>query len=303
MLDQHTIAVIGLGLVGGSVARDCAARGARVLGGDTDDASLEAALASGVVHEPLDPDLAALRDATVVVVAVPVSVTPTVIDLLATRVDPGALIIDVGSTKRGAIAAAERAGIAPQFVGCHPMAGDSRGGWPASRTDLFAGATVYLCPTAATRRGHLELARELWQALGGRCSMLDAAEHDRLVAFTSHLPHAASAALALSLSASGIDVDALGPGGRDVLRIAGSGAEMWSAIATENADALLDALRAFRGQLARFETAVAARDETSLRALFADARGWTMGGDQHAAPRAAGAQSLHERGVARGPYV
>lgn len=278
--ELHTAAVIGLGLVGGSIARDLAARGVRVIAHDTDSAALDAAHAEGVLHRTLDPAFAGISAASLVVVAVPVSSIADVLARVAKHVDARALIVDVGSTKKGAIAAAERTGaggggVARQFVGSHPMTGDHRSGWSASRRGMFVGTTVYLCPTGATSADALANATRLWELLGALPTVIDAATHDVRVAYASHLPHAASAALALVLADAGIDASALGPGGRDMLRIAGSSPEIWSSIAAENADVLLRAMRELRNQLGRFEQALASRDESALHSLFADARAWT----------------------------
>src|SRR5687768_3542793 len=108
---MHTVAVVGLGLIGGSIARDLARAGARVLGYDEDAHSFDAACDAGVVHERLGPTLDGLEKADVIVVAVPVSVTQAVLRAAGPRLSPVALVMDVGSTKRGALAAANAAGI------------------------------------------------------------------------------------------------------------------------------------------------------------------------------------------------
>src|SRR2546428_4763746 len=238
-LDGQTAAVLGLGLIGGSVARDLAALGVRVFGYDVDAATLDAARAEGIVAECLDASLAGLEDAGIVLIAIPVSATHGVLAAAARQVGRESLVMDVGSTKRTAIAAAASLGIAERFVGSHPMTGDHRSGWSASRRGLFEGATVYLCPTKDTRSDARELAQELWTALGARVEWIDADVHDSRVAFTSHLPHTAAAAIALALSRAGVRPSELGPGGRDVLRIAASSADTWTPIATDNADAIL----------------------------------------------------------------
>jgi prephenate dehydrogenase len=172
-LTFRSAGVIGLGLIGGSVARDLAALGVRVLAYDRDPATMEMARAEGVVDEPLDASLAGLHDAEVVIVAVPVSSLSNVL-AAAPRLPHGRLITDVGSTKRSAIATAEAVGIGERFVGSHPMAGDHRSGWTASRRGLFAGARVYLCRTRDAHEDALTLAHELWRALGACPEVIDA---------------------------------------------------------------------------------------------------------------------------------
>jgi prephenate dehydrogenase len=266
--------VIGLGLVGGSVARDLAALGVRVLAYDRDPASIEMARAEGVVDEALDASLAGLEEAEVVVIAVPVSSLSDVL-MGIPRLPDARLITDVGSTKRSAMATAEAIGIADRFVGSHPMAGDHRSGWKASRTGLFARARVYLCRAQETREDVVRLAHDLWSALGGCPELIAADMHDELLAYTSHLPHAASAALALTLAGAGIDRAKLGPGGRDSTRLAGGSVEMWSAIARDNADALLPAIAALEAQLQNLRAELARENEGAIRDALSTANAWT----------------------------
>lgn len=275
-IDGHKVAVLGLGLIGGSIARELAARGVHVAGYDADSSTLDDACAVRAVHQRLEASLAGLESATIVVVAVPVSAIHDALTRASTHLRHAALVMDVGSTKRTALAVAQSLGIAGQFVGSHPMTGDHRSGWSAARQGLFAGATVYLCPTEITRAAPLALAHELWAALGARPEIIDAGAHDARVALTSHLPHAASAAIALVLSKASVELSELGPGGRDVVRIAASSPDLWAAIAIDNADAILGALAALGSELTRFERALATRDERALHALFSAARGWTV---------------------------
>ena len=267
--------MIGLGLIGGSVARDLAAMGVRVLAYDRDAATIEMARVEGVVHEPLDASLAGLHDADVVIVAVPVSSLRDVL-AAAPRSGRARLITDVGSTKRSAIETAETLGIGERFVGSHPMAGDHLSGWPASRRGLFAGARVYLCRAKHTHEEALMLAHELWRVLGACPEMIDADAHDHLLAYASHLPQAASTALALALDDAGVSRARLGPGGRDTTRLAGGSVDMWTAIARDNADALLPAIAALETQLRRLSAALARGDDGELRAIFSAARTWSI---------------------------
>lgn len=275
-VDDFSAAVIGLGLIGGSIARDLAARRMRVAGYDSDSNALDAACAAAVVTRRLDASFAGLKGAGIVVIAVPVSVAADVLDSASRHLSHATLIMDVGSTKQSVLAAAAAAGVAERFVGSHPMAGDHRSGWDASRRDLFRNAPVYLCPTPTTRKDSFELAKELWMVLGARIRLMDADAHDARVALTSHLPHAVSAAIALVLSKAGVGIAEVGPGGRDVLRIAASSPELWTAIAMDNREALRRALAAFESELQGFDRALAARDEGALHAFFSAAREWSQ---------------------------
>ncbi len=274
-LDGQRVAVVGLGLIGGSIAHDLAALGARVAGYDCDAATLDAAVEQGIVRDRLDASLAGLGDANIVVLAVPLTALERVMTSASNHVGRAALVTDVASTKRTAVAAATQLGVAWQFVGSHPMAGDHRSGWPSARAGLFAGAQVYLCPTLETERDSVELARHFWAALGARTTVTDAEAHDHLVALTSHLPHVASAAIALALSQSKVPVSELGTGGRDVLRIAASPPDLWTGITMANADAILEALGSLRTELNAFTQALESRDSRALRELFEAAHEWT----------------------------
>ena len=269
----ESAAIIGLGLVGGSIARDLAAQGVRVSGFDAHDGHLAKALHEGIVHRALDPSLAGVKAVELVVIAVPVDEAVAVLERIAVFGPPARLIMDVGSTKARIVAAAASVGLGSRFVGAHPMAGGHRSGWDASSSGLFNGARVYLCPAGATDDA-LHLARELWEVLGARPMCIDAAEHDRMLAWTSHLPHVASTAVALALSRVGFGRPDLGPGGRDITRLAGSSPAMWTAIARENAAQIDAALAAAEDEIAGFRRALASSDSKELRDRFTAAREW-----------------------------
>lgn len=273
-LPFRTAAVLGLGLVGGSLARDLAALGVRVLGGDADPEVPERALEAGVVAAPLDLALAALDEAEVVVLAVPVDAVRALLPSVAAAAPPGALITDVGSTKAAIVRAAEEAGIGARFVGSHPLAGDHRSGWGASRTGLFRGARTYLCPAASAAPGALASAEALWRAVGSTTMVMGAEEHDRTMAWVSHLPQAASTALAAVLAAGGYPRAGLGRGGQDGTRLAGSAPSVWAPIALDNARELAPALEALEGALAALRGALVRGDRGAAEVFFARGRDW-----------------------------
>jgi prephenate dehydrogenase len=270
----RTAAIVGLGLIGGSVARDLAARGVRVLAWDADGESLRAAVDAGAVHHPLTGDLRDVDQADVVVLAVPVLAAPGVLRALAPHLAGVPLVTDVGSTKTSIVHAAESLGLGARFVGSHPLAGDHRSGWSASRTGLLADARVYLCPTASTTDDAMRLARALWTMVDARPEAVGAAEHDRRLAWTSHLPQMVSSALGGALAGQGIGRGDLGPGGRDVTRLAGSSPEMWADIARDNAGALIPAIEAAEAQLRLIRGCIENGDHARLLEVLANARAW-----------------------------
>lgn len=269
----RSVAVVGLGLIGGSLARDLAGRGARVFAWDQDNAAIASARDQGIAHPAFWDD-----PAEVIVIALPVLAAHTFLARLVKRLGEGMdgvrLITDAGSTKRSIVRAAEALGIGDRFVGSHPLAGDHRSGWNASRTGLFAGARVFLTPTSSTGDDAMRRAKELWTMVDARPELADADEHDARLAWTSHLPHLVSFALGHALAGQGIARSELGPGGRDVTRLAGSSPEMWADVAFDNAGALVPALEAAEAHLRAIRDAIAHAHHARLRDLLAEAREW-----------------------------
>ncbi|HEX5872004.1 MAG TPA: prephenate dehydrogenase [Longimicrobium sp.] len=271
------VAIVGLGLIGGSLARDLAARGIPVFSWDLDGAAMESAMRQGIAQPAFwdgDPP-------DVIVIALPVLAAHTflarLVEKLGEKIDRVRLITDAGSTKRSIVRAAEALGIGGRFVGSHPLAGDHRSGWDASRTGLFAGARVFLTPAPSTEEDAIRLARELWTMVDARPEQVDADEHDARLAWTSHLPHLVSFALGSALAGQGIARGELGPGGRDVTRLAGSSPEMWADVALDNADTVVPALQAAEQRLRDIRDAIAFGHHARLRDLLAEARDWHGG--------------------------
>jgi prephenate dehydrogenase len=277
MIPDTRIAVIGLGLMGGSIARALHARGVRVLGYDRDGTQLDAAVRVGVVHEPLDSSLRGLASAEVVLLALPVDATIAMLDCIAPHVAAARLVMDVASTKRTIVAAAESAGLGPRFVGAHPLTGSHRSGWGASRASLFEDARVFLCPAPSTAVSTLALAESLWRELRAGVELLDATEHDDQMAWRSHLPHLLSGALALTLRDAGVRRSALGPGGRDMTRLAGGSATMWGPIVADNAAPIAQALEACEARLRGLREALLTGDGGETRHFLESAAEWFDG--------------------------
>jgi len=274
VIADTTIAIVGLGLMGGSLARAVSARGARVLAYDRNADHLEDAMRDGVVHVVLGHDLSGVEEADVVVVALPVDATCQAMPTLARRATKAQLLMDLASTKSSVVRCAESAGGGARFVGAHPLAGSHRSGFSAASASLLEGARVFLCPTSCTSPAALRLAEQFWRALGARTEALGACEHDVEMAWCSHLPHIIASALAGTLDDAGLRRAALGPGGRDMTRLAGSSTAMWSAIAADNADAITTALMAYEQKLRAFREAIAARDANATRELLDAGREW-----------------------------
>ena len=268
------LAVVGVGLLGGSLALAARAHGLarEIVGVGRDRGRLEAPLRAGAVDRVTTSIAEGVRDADVIVLAATVLANERLLGEVWGAMTPGALVTDVGSTKRGIVSVAERLAAAQPraFVGSHPMAGSEQSGFGVARADLFRGATVILTPTDASDPAAVKGVTALWETLGARVSALDPDTHDRVVAAISHLPHVAAWAL----------VDAVGrfePGAlafaargfRDTTRIAASDPAMWTDILLGNRDAIVASLVAFRGALDDLEGLVTAGDRAGIEALLA----------------------------------
>jgi prephenate dehydrogenase len=276
---SHPVALVGLGLIGGSIARDLAARRIPVLAYDTDTASLREAKRTGVIGGLVGPRLRELVDAETVIFAAPVDRCVDLLERAAPFLERTALITDVGSTKRAIVDAAQRLGLGAHFVGSHPIAGDHRKGFAVSRRGLFTDARVILTPTRSTRPATLARARALWKRLGATTDEMGAGPHDAEMAVTSHLHHLVSAALAMTMQRLGTPRSKLGPGGRDVTRLAGSSGAMWGAVVAQNAARIAPSLKTFAREIARLEKAVAAGDHRAIEQLFDRTNIWAYADD------------------------
>lgn len=265
------LTIVGLGLLGGSVAkaaraeslaREIVAVGRRV-------ASLEPALADGTVDRITTDIAEGVADADLVVLATPVATLAAQLPAVWRAAPEGALITDVGSTKAHIVRTAEAlAGQRPlAFIGGHPMAGSNRAGYAIARADLFRGALVILTPTERTSVDALKRVILFWEAVGGRVMSLDPATHDRAVAAVSHLPHLVADALVAAVARMDPQFfDVAARGFKDTTRIAASDPVMWRDIFEQNREALAEALAAFRGALAELEDLVRSGDRARIDA-------------------------------------
>jgi cyclohexadieny/prephenate dehydrogenase len=267
--------VVGLGLVGGSLARDLVAAGHEVVGWDANAATRRGARRAGVRVAARANAWRAFGDCEVVVFALPVTAVADALRAAAPLLTRVALVTDVGSTKRSIVAAAERCGLGSRFVGAHPMAGGTGSGWAAGVAGLFDGAEVYLCPARGATERVRRRAAAFWRSVGGRPVVVDAARHDRLVAASSHLPQFASSAVARVLSQRGVPRARLGPGGRDVTRLAAGDTGMWTAIGTDNAGEVVRALDALGAELAALRAALTGGRRGALGRWLGGARRWS----------------------------
>ena len=272
--DEGPCAILGLGLIGGSIARDLAVRNVRVFGFDTDAQTLSAARRARVISRVVDESLEQLREARMVILAVPVDAAADLLTRAAPFLGNATLITDVGSTKGTIVAHAQALKLGEKFVGSHPLTGDHRSGWTAARRASFLRAKVFVCPTRTSLPATIKLAHAFWRSLGALPVNMAAKTHDAEMAYTSHLPHLLSAALARTLSRANHPRSALGAGGRDATRLASSSPEMWSAIVAANGPNITRALDAYLKELRQLRKAASSGDAAAIHELFTATTAW-----------------------------
>ena len=248
----------------------------RVVGYSPSDTTRQRALDRGVLDAAMPSIADAARGCDLLLVAVPVAATQASLAALRATLAPGALLMDVGSTKRDVVQAAEIAlgDQITQFVPAHPIAGKEVAGVEHADADLYRGCQVILTPTAATDPTHTARAQALWSALGCRVRTMSALAHDSAFAAVSHLPHmlAFAAMNALTAQTEGADFLALaGPGFRDFSRIAASDPAVWRDIFMANQDQLLVQSAHLRQSLLAFEAALQASDAATVQSLISQA--------------------------------
>lgn len=249
MKRRPTVAIVGLGLVGGSLARALTRAGYRVTGVDRAVVRRRARAAGAVAETAATPERAA-RAASVVVLAAPPRANLRILHRLARVARPGLVVTDVGSVKGPIVREAARLGLRG-FVGGHPMAGSERSGFGASSAGLFRGRAWILTPVTRRPEAQRRVA-DLARAVGARPVRMDAAAHDRAVAFLSHLPQIVAWSLAAAARRDPVarrHLDLGGPGFRDMTRLARSPRPLWREILAQNQREVERALRAFRAAL------------------------------------------------------
>ena len=272
-----TIAVVGLGLIGGSFARDVRRLGLahQLIGYDNNAAYREEIRSLNLVdHLATSPD-EKLMDAELVLLAVPVKSFAEVLAYICPHLSVSAIVTDVGSVKSPLLkimSAPEYSHI--RFVGGHPIAGSEHFGPNASQEKLFSGKHFVLTPSENTEQDVVERVRGLWHSLGSFVSEMDSENHDKMFASVSHLPHLLAYASIQAISNSETP-DALGHSGaglKDFSRIASSSPEMWADIFLENSLNLQLRINTFKSVLSALEDAVKEKDKQKLIEILAEAK-------------------------------
>jgi len=273
------LAIVGVGLIGGSLAAALREAGTvgTVVGIGRSQATLDEARTLGLIDHGFTDAAAGVRDADVVVLAMPVGQTGRMLAAVAPGVGPRAVVTDAGSTKSDVVAAA-REHFAPhmaRFVPAHPIAGDEKSGPAAARGNLYRGRNVVVTPLAETDPAAVERVEAMWCSAGAVIHRMTPMQHDDVFATVSHLPHLLAYALVAQVA---LDPDHerlfsyAASGFRDFTRIAGSHPEMWRDIALANRAALLQRLDGYTVQVAHLRAALEASDGEALQRTFALAR-------------------------------
>jgi len=273
-----TMAIIGVGLIGGSLGMAARRRGlvGRVIGiGRSEQKLMRAKILAAIDDYTLEMGTG-VSEADLVIICTPVRLVAPTLKVIAPFLKPGAVITDVGSTKREIVEQCEA--VTPDgcfFVGGHPMAGSEQVGVEAAAHDLFVGATYVVTHSAHTDLSSLGQVAKFAEAVGADIEIMTPEEHDAAVAIISHLPHVMSGALLQTAEAaqrvSGKTFQLAAGSFRDLTRISASSPDIWRDICITNPDCIRDAIVRFQAYLDKFKAVLDARDEDGIRRFFEQA--------------------------------
>ncbi|MFA7405210.1 MAG: prephenate dehydrogenase/arogenate dehydrogenase family protein [Pelobacteraceae bacterium] len=273
------LAIIGVGLIGGSLARALRDAGAvrSVVGIGRSRANLEDALSLGICDEITQDALEGVKGADMVFISVPVCSIPAVVAEIAPALAPGCIVTDGGSVKTAIVRECEA--LMPfgcHFVGGHPIAGTEHSGASASFATLYRGKRCILTPTGQTDKAALATVDRIWRLTGAEVCAMEPGHHDRIFAEISHLPHAVAYALVHAVGTADVEGENVlsytAGGFRDFTRIASSDPVMWRDISLMNRDALLKSIDGFSASLAELRRRIDSGDQAGLTEFFTTAK-------------------------------
>jgi prephenate dehydrogenase len=263
------VAIVGTGLIGGSIALAIKSKGlaGEIVGVSRRSKSIRYAKKIGAIDRgSVDPDI--IKGADAVILATPVQSIIKTAPAIVKIVKRDCLVTDVGSTKVEIVKALSR--IFPNFVGSHPLAGSEKTSIVQARRNMFEGSLCILVPTVKTRPAVLSKIRILWKKLGARTVVLGPADHDKILSFVSHLPHAVSFSLINSIPDRYLKYASSGL--KDTTRIAGSDSELWAQILLSNRKNTAEAIEVLEGHLSRIKSAIRRKDKRLLKAVLKQAK-------------------------------
>lgn len=258
----HRVAVLGVGLLGGSIGQSLRRLGVQSIGYSRSQRGCEQALQWKGVDRATNDLEAACRGSQVVVIATPVTHISKLAAAAAPFLDDDAIVTDVGSTKATILGEVQTqaSSIADRFIAAHPIAGSEKTGCEFSSETLFDDRAVVLTPHAGNDVAVIDRATQFWHATGGKVVTMTAAEHDRRLAAVSHVPHLVASALAMFPDQESKPL--VGSGWTDMTRVAAGDPEMWTAICSHNQGAILHELDRFIRDMVSLRRRIANHNET-----------------------------------------
>ena len=269
------LAVIGLGLIGGSMAKDLRRTrfATEIIGVDNHPLNARLAVEMGIADR-IEPIEVAVKEADIVLIAIPVDKIVSLLPYILDHISSSTTVIDVGSTKREITEAVKDHPLRGNFIPSHPMSGTENSGPSAAVEHLFENKICIVCDHEKCRPQHLALAEKMYQSLGMPIAYMSSDEQDHTTAFISHLPHATSFALAnavLAIEDRNIIFDLASGGFQSTVRLAKSSPQMWSPIFWQNRDYIYEALEVYIRHLEEFKQTLKQNDHEGLTALIINA--------------------------------
>ena len=265
-LSRSHIAIIGLGLMGGSLALALKGRCAAVYGIDPDHATLEMASRQNIVDQADSDPAKLLSGADIVILAVPVPAILTLLDQLPALMPKSCIVLDLGSTKRLIVEAMSRLPERFDPIGGHPLCGKEKLSLANAERTLYYATPFLLTPLERTSPRALSAAHQIIEAVGAKATLLNAEDHDRVLASTSHLPFLLSSALALATPEDATPF--IGPGFKSTSRLAGTSSSMMLGVLQSNRENVIEVVNHFRAALDEIESALESKNDTKLRTLL-----------------------------------
>jgi prephenate dehydrogenase len=267
------LTIIGVGLIGGSIARGLKRINAceEIIGCGRNVANLETAIELGVIDKYETQINRAVSNSDLIIVAVPLRSIAGIFKAISKEISPQTIITDVGSAKASVIADAKQylGQHFPYFVPGHPIAGTEKSGVTASFAELFEDHKVILTPLSETNAQAIDTVTTMWQKIGATVVKMSVAQHDEILAATSHLPHLLAYSLVDTLNQMNEQAFEFAAGGfRDFSRIASSDPTMWHDISLSNRDAILKMLELFRNNLDHLTKAIQQNDSSEIKDIF-----------------------------------